>query len=124
MRAVQTLGISEDPPVVNCNHQEASRKEQTLPRSLQDLFATINKTEEDRSCACNFAFLGFYGLFGGGAPWDGAPVSDHWWLPLCAQCACRTTTPSVTLDQTPQMRLTLAPIRALSGQTLLAIDNV
>ena len=32
--AVQTMGISEDPPGDKCNHQEASSKEQKLPRSL------------------------------------------------------------------------------------------
>ena len=53
-----------DPPGDNCNHQEASRKEQKLPRSLWDLLATIEKTEEDGSCACNSALLGFYRLFG------------------------------------------------------------
>ena len=64
-RAVQALGISGDPPGNNCNHQEASRNEQKPPGSLWDLLATIqNNPEEGRSCACNYAFLGSYGLFG------------------------------------------------------------
>ena len=54
VRAVQTLGTFGDPPADDCNHQEASRKEQKLPRSLWDLLATITKSWEDRSCACNY----------------------------------------------------------------------
>ena len=42
-RPLQTLGISGDPPGDNCNHQEASRKERKLLKSLWDLFATIKK---------------------------------------------------------------------------------
>ena len=34
VRAAHTLGVSEAPPGDNRNHQEASRKEQTLPGSL------------------------------------------------------------------------------------------
>ena len=40
-------------------------KEQKLPGTLWDLLATIKQTQEDRSCACSYAFLlGFCGLFG------------------------------------------------------------
>ena len=36
------------------------------PRSVStvELLATIKETREDRPCACDYAFLGFYGLFG------------------------------------------------------------
>ena len=63
VRALCTLGISAGPPGDICNHQEACRKEPKLSRSLWDSFTAI-KTQGDRSCACNCAFLGFYGLFG------------------------------------------------------------
>ena len=61
---VHTLGLSGAPPGDNCNHQEASGKEQKLPGSLWESLATITKTQEDRWCACISGFLGFYGLFG------------------------------------------------------------
>ena len=54
--AVSTLGIRGDP---NCNHPEASRKEQKPPRSLRDLLAIKKKPLEDGWC------LSFYWLFGG-----------------------------------------------------------
>ena len=66
--AVQTLGLSGAPPGDNCNHQEASRKEQEVSRS-QSLLATIQKALEDRSCAFKAVWVG--------ASWDGALVFDH-----------------------------------------------
>ena len=57
-RGVRTLGVSGDPPGDNCNHPEASRKEQKLPRSLWDLLATIKKIKEDRSCCLGGCIAG------------------------------------------------------------------
>ena len=58
------LGYIWGPPGDNCNHQEASKKEPNLCRSLWELLAIIKLTWEDRSCVWNFVFLGFRGLFG------------------------------------------------------------
>ena len=58
-RVVQTLDTSGAPP----GDQETSRTQQKRPRGLWKLLATLKKKEEDRRCACDEAFLGFYGLF-------------------------------------------------------------
>ena len=42
--AVQTLGISGDPPGDDCNHQEASRYKQNPPESLWELLGTMKKS--------------------------------------------------------------------------------
>ena len=63
-RAVQTLGISGGPPGDNCNHQEASKKEQTLPGSLWGLLGTIKKNRGRRVLCLQRRCSRFYGLFG------------------------------------------------------------
>ena len=65
VRAVQTLGISGDPPGDNRNHQEASRKEQKLCRSLRDLLAN-HKTNGGRQALClQLSFSRVLGCLGG-----------------------------------------------------------
>ena len=55
---VQTLGISGDPLGDHCNHQEASRKEQHLTRSLWDLLAIIKNLRRHVLCL-RLSFSGF-----------------------------------------------------------------
>ena len=63
--AVQTLGISGDPSGDNRNHQEASRKEQKLRRSLRDLLAN-HKTNGGRQALClQLSFSRVLGCLGG-----------------------------------------------------------
>ena len=45
--------VTPPPPGDKYNHQEPSKKEQKLPRSLQELLATTKKTCQDRFCASN-----------------------------------------------------------------------
>ena len=75
--AVQTLGTSGDPPGDNCNLQEASWKEQELPRSPWDLLATITKTPGTQVLCLQLSFSGVLWAVWVGASWDGAPVFDH-----------------------------------------------
>ena len=66
MRALQTLGISEDPPGDSCKHQEACRKEQKLPRSLSDLLVTIEKKPRKTGLVlATQLFSGSMGCLGG-----------------------------------------------------------
>ena len=58
------FGCIGGPSLVIIATIKASRKKHKPPRSLWDLLATRKKTQDDRSCACNYAFLGFCGLFG------------------------------------------------------------
>ena len=73
--AVQNLGIYGDPPSDDCNHHEASRKEQNLPRSLWESLATIknDKTNRGRQVLClQLSFSQILWAVWVGAPWDGA----------------------------------------------------
>ena len=51
-------------PVIIATIKRPLRKEQKLSKSFWGLLAIIKKPQEDRWCACNYGFLGFYGLFG------------------------------------------------------------
>ena len=101
-RAVQTLGISGDPPSDNCTHEEACRKEQKRPRSLGDLLAIIKQTLGRRVVCLQIRFSGVLWAVWVSASWDSAPVFDHCWLPrcgrgaraVCAWCARGATTPT------------------------------
>ena len=82
LAAVRTLGVSGDPPGDNCNHQEASRKEQKLPRGLWDLLRTIKKPWKTGLVLAAKLLSGSWAV-SVGASWDGAPVFDHQQLPRC-----------------------------------------
>ena len=71
--AAQTLGICGAPPGDNCNHQEASRKEQKPPQSLWDLLATIQKIPGRQVLCLQRRFSGVVRAVWVGASWDGAP---------------------------------------------------
>ena len=74
--AVQLLGIFGDPPGGNCNHQEASRREQTLPRSLWDLLA-ITRENLGRQVVClQLRVSGVPWAVWVGTSWDGSRVFD------------------------------------------------
>ena len=86
-RAARPLGKPGAPPNDHRHHQKASRKEQELPRSLQDLSATVNKTRDVGSCACNFGFRIRW------AVWVGASCGNPPPPPFTTTLPTRTTPP-------------------------------
>ena len=64
-------------PVITASVKRPAGKNKHCPEASGIYWHPLNKTWEDRSCACSYAFPGFLWAVWVGASWDGAPVLGH-----------------------------------------------